>query len=232
MFHVDGVDELSGVAELDRRRHTDLIRGGAISKWLANAAQLPAGVARGRLSLAKRLAEDPALAVVAAALDTGRVGVDHARVLAAATNSDHLDIWAIHHHLLGPIPHRHIPAFLCDATFHAVVLDSLGLPLAAGGDLRHPTAAQRRALLARDGSCTFPGCDAHAGWLDAHHIRHWQHGGPTDIDNLAMLCRRHHRIAHRPSWTLELTHDGWTHWTAPDGHTFYGQRHHHQRAGP
>jgi hypothetical protein len=51
-----------------------------------------------------------------------------------------------------------------------------------------------------------------------------------------LLCRRHHRVAHRRHWTLTLTHDGWTRWTTPAGRTFWGQRHQHtrtrQRAGP
>lgn len=369
--------EHHALAELDRRRHTDLRLGAATSKWLAHGAHLPAGVARSRLALAKRLTDDPALTPVAAALDAGRVGVDHARVLAGALNErnthalasvlddlidasqamvfdvwkrhvehladmadpdgthnpdhdllrnqltlsasndfmllrgelvgehaicvadvlnaiaddlfhqhtrdaaasngalsvpprstlmalaleevcrralatssttkprvevtltihatrngDHLDIWAIHHHLLGPIPAAQLPTFLCDATFHTIILDTLGLPTDLGRAHRHPTPAQRRALNARDGSCTFPGCDAHPGWLDAHHLHPWHRGGATSIDNMVLLCRRHHRVAHRHGWTLILTHDGWTRWTTPDGHTFWGQRHHHQRAGP
>ncbi len=153
-----------------------------------------------------------------------RSGVDGTR-----EGSAHLDIWGLHHHLLGPLPASRVPTFLCDAGFHAVVLDSLGRPTDAGREVRHPSTAQRWSLLARDGCCTFPGCDAHLGWLDAHHVRHWAHGGTTDTDNLVVLCRRHHRVAHRSGWSLELDADGWTRWTAPDGHTFFGQRHHHRR---
>ena len=54
---------------------------------------------------------------------------------------------------------------------------------------------------------------------------------PTS-NNFATLCRRHHRVAHRLGWTLELTDDGWTIWTTPRGYRFWGQRHHRQRAGP
>ena len=78
--------EHHALAELDRRRHTDLRHGAATSKWLAHQAQLPAGVARGRLSLAKRLGEDPSLRPVADSLDAGRIGSDDARVLAGAIN--------------------------------------------------------------------------------------------------------------------------------------------------
>ena len=78
--------EHHALAELDRRRHTDLRRGSATSKWLAHHAQLPAGTARARLALARRLADDPVLTPVGAALDAGRIGSDHARVLAGSVN--------------------------------------------------------------------------------------------------------------------------------------------------
>ena len=54
----------------------------------------------------------------------------------------------------------------------------------------------RRALIHRDGGCTHPGCDRPHRWCDAHHIVHWADGGPTRVDNLRLLCRRHHRMAH------------------------------------
>jgi hypothetical protein len=322
--------EVHALAELDRRRHTDLRRGAATSKWLADRAQLPAGVARARLSLARRLGQDPTLSPVADSLDAGRIGSDHARVLAGAVNernSDALapvlddlieaaramvfDVWKAHvEHLAamadpdgshdpdgdllantltlspssdflrlrGELVGEHaicvadVLNAVADDLFHqfsrdaaasdgaltvpprstlmALALEevcrralatdasstakprveaSLVIHATRAGD---PTPAQRRALLARDGCCTFPGCDAHIGWLDAHHLLRWSDGGPTDLHNMALVCRRHHRVAHRRGWSLMLDADGWTRWTAPDGHSFWGQRHHRQRAGP
>ena len=55
--------------------------------------------------------------------------------------------------------------------------------------------AQRRALRLRDTTCSFPGCHQ-AQHLDAHHVVPWSEGGPTDIDGLALLCRRHHVVVH------------------------------------
>jgi hypothetical protein len=52
--------------------------------------------------------------------------------------------------------------------------------------------AIRRALTARDRGCVFPGCGRPPEWTDAHHVRHWIDGGPTTLENLALLCRRHH----------------------------------------
>jgi hypothetical protein len=51
----------------------------------------------------------------------------------------------------------------------------------------HP--AQRAALAVRDQGCVFPGCERPLGWCDAHHLWHWVDGGPTDLANLALLCR-------------------------------------------
>ena len=55
----------------------------------------------------------------------------------------------------------------------------------------------RTALRHRDKGCTWPGCDYPPEWTDGHHIDHWiAHHGPTKIENLVLLCRRHHRLVH------------------------------------
>ena len=123
----------------------------------------------------------------------------------------------------------HLP---CAPTVHAIVLDGLGVPLELGRDRRLATREQRRALARRDGGCVFPGCDAPATWTDAHHILPWDDLGPTDVDNLASLCRRHHGVTHRTGWRMQRTDDGWFWWTTPGGTTFWSQRHGRQRAGP
>ena len=121
--------------------------------------------------------------------------------------------------------------WLCDAAIIPVITNSLGVPLDLGRTVRYATRAQRHALATRDGGCVFPGCDAPAHWTDAHHIVHWPHHGPTDIANLASLCRHHHRITHHPHWTMHPTPDGWFWWTTPTG-TLWSQRHGTQRTGP
>jgi hypothetical protein len=60
-------------------------------------------------------------------------------------------------------------------------------PLEAGRTTRVVQAAQRTALAVRDGGCVFPGCGRPLAWCEAHHLRHWLHGGPTDLANLACL---------------------------------------------
>jgi len=81
-------------------------------------------------------------------------------------------------------------------------------PLELGRTTRVISAIQRRALAVRDGGCVFPGCDRPLAWCDAHHLQHWLHGGPTDLANLALLCRAHHRAVHEGGWRLHRHPDG------------------------
>ena len=77
-----------------------------------------------------------------------------------------------------------------------------GEPLSVGRKTRTIPPALRRALLARDHGCRFPGCDNHV-YVDAHHIHHWALGGETALDNLLLLCRRHHRLVHEGGYTVD-----------------------------
>jgi Domain of unknown function (DUF222)/HNH endonuclease len=69
-------------------------------------------------------------------------------------------------------------------------------PLEVGRATRVVSPAQRAALAVRDGGCRYPGCDRPVAWCEAHHLRHWLHGGATDLHNLVLLCWTHHRIVH------------------------------------
>ena len=81
-------------------------------------------------------------------------------------------------------------------------------PLEVGRTSRVVTAAQRAALVVRDGGCAVAGCDRPPAWCEAHHLRHWLHGGPTDLANLALVCRAHHRAVHEGGWRLHRGPDG------------------------
>ena len=116
-------------------------------------------------------------------------------------------------------------SLLCDPVITALIVDSLGVPLDMGRHIRLANRDQRRALAQRDGGCVFPGCDAPIGWCDAHHVTWWRNDGPTDITNLALLCRYHHGVTHRDGWTMTTTtHQRFT-WTTPLGQTLHSQRH-------
>ena len=95
---------------------------------------------------------------------------------------------------------------VCNADITETLLDQLGMPIAVRTRARFPNRAMRRALDIRDGGCVFPGCDAPAGWCDAHHVVEYDaDDGETVIDNLALLCRHHHGIIHRTGWSMRLS---------------------------
>jgi hypothetical protein len=96
----------------------------------------------------------------------------------------------------GPVSAETARRLACDATISHIILDHDGVPVAGGGARRSIPPALRRALEARDGHCTHPGCDIPARWCDAHHLVHWADGGKTGLTNLRLLCRTHHRTAH------------------------------------
>jgi HNH endonuclease len=73
----------------------------------------------------------------------------------------------------------------------------------------------RRALAARDTSCRFPGCTSRR--CDAHHVEHWANGGATCLDNLVLLCRRHHRAVHEGGFCVIRGRDGAVTFLRPDG---------------
>jgi hypothetical protein len=81
-------------------------------------------------------------------------------------------------------------------------------PLEVGRASRVVSAAQRAALVVRDGGCAVAGCARPPAWCEAHHLRHWLHGGPTDLANLALVCRAHHRAVHEGGWRLARDPNG------------------------
>ncbi|MBE1549242.1 hypothetical protein GGC64_003266 [Mycobacterium sp. OAS707] len=83
----------------------------------------------------------------------------------------------------------------CDATCE-VWFQRHGQPIGAGRTTRTVNRRLRRALEHRHPTCAVPGCGATRG-LHAHHLVHWENGGPTDLDNLVLLCPYHHRLHHR-----------------------------------
>ena len=89
---------------------------------------------------------------------------------------------------------------LCDTTCE-VWFHRDGQPLGAGRSTRTINRRLRRALEHRDRHCAVPGCGATRG-LHAHHIEHWENGGPTELNNLVLLCPYHHRSHHQGGITI------------------------------
>ena len=127
---------------------------------------------------------------------------------------------------LDPDRYAHL---LCDPIWHPLLVDHQQIPLALGHAVRLATPGQRRALAIRDRGCVFPGCDRPPGWCDAHHIIPWDQHGTTDLEWLALLCRRHHGVTHRRDWTMTPDPGGGYHWTTPTGLVLFSQPRHPTR---
>ena len=89
-----------------------------------------------------------------------------------------------------------------------------GAALDIGRRTRSIPPAIRRALWLRDRGCRFPGC-LHTRFLHGHHIQHWIHGGATRLDNLVLLCSRHHHLIHEGGFTVDTASDGTLQFRAP-----------------
>jgi hypothetical protein len=124
----------------------------------------------------------------------------------------------------GGVAHpQTVRRLLCTARVQAMVQDSGGTPVALGRVLRDPPAWMVRQLRHRDSECVFPGCGT-GRFAQPHHVRAWEHGGPTDLENLVLLCSRHHRLVHEHGWRLHRHPEGTVAWFRPNGTRY--------RAGP
>lgn len=135
----------------------------------------------------------------------------------------------------GPVDPRKIRRTACDADLIPAVLGGDGEVLDLGRARRLFTRAQRKAITARDGGCAAPGCGIPAAWCEVHHIDHWEHGGPTDVDNGVLLCSHHHHAVHAGWWRIEV--DGGVPWFIPARHldpdrTPRRNQHHRTRGHP
>ncbi|MGB9281060.1 MAG: DUF222 domain-containing protein, partial [Pseudonocardiaceae bacterium] len=90
----------------------------------------------------------------------------------------------------------------CDAKIIPLVMGGKSEPLDVGRAMRTVPLAIRRALVARDRGCAFPGCDRPPAMCHAHHCRHWIDLGETSVENCVLLCEAHHRHVHRTGWEI------------------------------
>jgi hypothetical protein len=114
------------------------------------------------------------------------------------------------------LPIESVKRMCCDG--HTVVLGESenGEPLNIGRKTRTVPTAIKRALIARDKACSFPGCH-HTRFVDAHHIRHWSAGGKTSLDNLMLLCSQHHKLVHEGGFRIERDYQHHWFFKRPDG---------------
>ncbi|HVH65550.1 MAG TPA: DUF222 domain-containing protein [Candidatus Acidoferrum sp.] len=108
----------------------------------------------------------------------------------------------------GTVPTETVRRLACDSAITRII---------GRGELEHEIThaartippATRRALVARDGHCVFPGCDRPASWCQGHHLEFWADGGPTKLENLGLVCNAHHRRVHEEGWTLQRKDGRW-----------------------
>ena len=115
------------------------------------------------------------------------------------------------------VPIESVKRLCCDG--HAVVITEAGEgePLSIGRKSRLIPKAIERAVRARDNdTCTFPGCRNHR-FLHCHHVEHWSNGGETSVDNLLLLCTKHHALVHEGGFRIDKDfEDSWC-FKRPDG---------------
>ncbi len=156
-------------------------------------------------------------------------------------NRPHIDL-IVEHDTLTSAPlawtndHAHLgttttDALLCDCVIHRVIRAGNAI-LNYGRATRTVPPNLFRAVAIRDGGCRYPGCDRPIAWCDAHHIHHWRRLGPTEYDNLVLLCNRHHHHVHRHNLNLKLLPGGDLEITQPNGTTHTTQPRGQPAKGP
>ncbi|QBJ94816.1 HNH endonuclease [Rhodococcus sp. ABRD24] len=176
--------------------------------------------------------ERPHLSLHVNASDLARTETDHGHW--ESDNDPNLfgdkDVAQVPH--MGPLTIATARRLACDCHLTPIVMDD-GVPLNLGRTSRTVSKKQRRALIARDHGCAFPGCGAPPAHCEGHHVKHWADGGPTDLDNLVLLCRYHHHLLHHSHWQVEVGDDRKPWFTPPASVDPYKKPiPAHNRAGP
>lgn len=116
-----------------------------------------------------------------------------------------------------PLAVDSVKRLCCDSGLLTIHTDSNGNPLNIGRKTRTIPPAMRRAMMVRDKGCVFPGCTCRSSrYVDGHHIRHWADGGETSLENLATLCRYHHRLVHEGGFDIQRNEIGELQFFRPD----------------
>ena len=104
------------------------------------------------------------------------------------------------------VPIRVAAQTACAGGIQRVLFDERGRIVSLGTSGRIFNALQRRAIIARDGTCIIPGCTVPATWCEIHHVQEHAQGGPTHVDNGVALCWHHHRTLHLSEWQVRVRH--------------------------
>ena len=104
----------------------------------------------------------------------------------------------------GPVTASTVRKIACDADIIPVLLGGESRILDIGRASRLFPPHLRKALIARDQGCAFPGCIIPAPWCEAHHITYWSRGGTSGTENGALLCSHHHHVIHKEAWSIQV----------------------------
>lgn len=111
---------------------------------------------------------------------------------------------------VGPVPRELLRKVACDAEVTRVVFGPDSQVLDVGRARRTVTGQLRRAVVARDRHCTWPGCLEPPARCEVHHaVTHWADGGATSVDNAALLCWHHHTVVDTTGVTMRWEHEAW-----------------------
>jgi hypothetical protein len=162
-----------------------------------------------------------------AMVEVNRFYLDHQQSRTAGRHRPHLnvvvDLEALQEHRGGRVvdgPRLDgvtISRLVCDSAVHRVLTRGRSAILDYGVATRTIPATLWSALVIRDEHCRFPGCDRPSSWGEGHHVRWVTNGGTTELDNLVLVCSRHHHRLHQPDWQAKLLPDATFEVTDPDG---------------
>ena len=105
---------------------------------------------------------------------------------------------------------------MCSGRLQWLLEDEAGHVVRVGRTTREPPSWMMRQLKHRDRECRYPGCAARR-FLQAHHIRHWEQGGATELANLILVCFFHHKLVHEYGWRIIRDRDGTVAWFRSNG---------------
>ena len=181
--------------------------------------EVPDGVAE-RSPLAFQSQQADALVAMAKAYLHGGASDSTASSASASDHCQvviHVDEAALHGGAgRADAPLETVKRLACDASLVVVTEDDRGVPLGVGRKQRVVSTPIRRALLARDRHCTFPGCQR-TRFVEAHHVHHWADGGETSVDNLMLLCSYHHQLLHEGGYRIRRDYRGEHYFVRADG---------------
>ncbi len=146
----------------------------------------------------------------------GQQSLDFSRAVTIYAHLDRSDV-ALLDNTQTPVLVQQVKDWCQAAGTKVTVKPVIDLATNPSTDAYRPTDAIREHVTLRDRTCVFPDCRRRQ--VDLDHIVPFDLGGPTSADNLAMLCRRHHRAKTHSAWRYDSPEPGVYHWTSPSGAT-------------